>query len=331
MTPKPDDRSTIVDPRVADAWAEASTEEPSASVDAAILAAARREVSARPEALNAWKAREARASRRRWWPLAAAATVAAVAVGVLQLTPTDKLVSPATETATVTDVPPSAAKPDAGVAASTAPPAMTPAPAAASEPSPPPPAAQAKEKKAARSDDARARGEAQKALPQRRTDPVSAAPAPPVTSAAAPAPFPAAKKAAADTAAAGGQVAASPPLPSPAQPRAEVAAEVAPNVARESEPVARSAPPPPPAAAPAPAPPLAKFAAGAATDSRVADARAKDRKPLPVPDWIALIRRLRAEGKVDEAAKELAAFRTAHPDHEKLLPPDLRDWRPAEK
>jgi hypothetical protein len=32
-------------------------------------------------------AREAIAERRRWWPLAAAATVAAVAVGVLQLTP----------------------------------------------------------------------------------------------------------------------------------------------------------------------------------------------------------------------------------------------------
>ena len=25
------------------------------------------------------------------------------------------------------------------------------------------------------------------------------------------------------------------------------------------------------------------------------------------------------------------AFRAAHPDHVKLLPPDLRDWRPAEK
>ena len=61
------------------------------------------------------------------------------------------------------------------------------------------------------------------------------------------------------------------------------------------------------------------------------DARVKDRAPLPVPDWIALIRRLRDEGKPAEAAKELAAFRAAHADHEKLLPPDLRDWRPPEK
>jgi hypothetical protein len=52
------------------------------------------------------------------------------------------------------------------------------------------------------------------------------------------------------------------------------------------------------------------------------------RTPLPVADWIALIRRLRDEGKLDEAARELAAFRRAHPDHLQLLPPDLARWRP---
>ena len=49
---------------------------------------------------------------------------------------------------------------------------------------------------------------------------------------------------------------------------------------------------------------------------------------LSVPDWIALIRKLRDEGRTDEAAKELAAFRDAYADHEQLLPPDLRDWKP---
>ena len=44
-----------------------------------------------------------------------------------------------------------------------------------------------------------------------------------------------------------------------------------------------------------------------------------------------MIRRLRAEGKEAEAAKEIAAFRAAHADHEKLLPTDLRDWRPPGK
>ena len=60
-------------------------------------------------------------------------------------------------------------------------------------------------------------------------------------------------------------------------------------------------------------------------------ARMKDRAPLPVADWIALIRRLRDEGKAVEAARELAAFRAAYVDHEKLLPPELRDWHPADK
>ena len=61
------------------------------------------------------------------------------------------------------------------------------------------------------------------------------------------------------------------------------------------------------------------------------EARVKDRAPLPVADWIALIRRLRDEGNIAEAARELAAFRTTHADHEKLLPPDLRDWHPPER
>ena len=73
------------------------------------------------------------------------------------------------------------------------------------------------------------------------------------------------------------------------------------------------------------------MAAGRAAEAGVDEARAKDRGPLPVAEWIVLIRRLRDEGKSADAARELAAFRVAHTDHEKLLPPDLRDWRPPEK
>ena len=314
MTPKPDERSSLVDPRVADAWREASSEEPSGSVDDAILAAARREVSARPETLAVWEAREAREARRRWWPLAAAATVAAVAVGVLQLTPTDKLVNPTTETATVSDVPAPAAKPNleppsrpssapalAGRPAPASTPTPRPAEKAVAERAPIP--SQPKEQKRARSDEPRTQGEAQRTPSQ----PEAAQGAP------TPDPFPEAKKTASDTGAAvGGQVASAPPSPvapvAPMPARSETAA----NVARESG-------------------PLAKMAAAPAPDGGVADAREKARKPLPVADWIALIRRLRTEGKTDEAAKELAAFRATHSDHEKLLPPDLRDWRPPEK
>ena len=54
------------------------------------------------------------------------------------------------------------------------------------------------------------------------------------------------------------------------------------------------------------------------------DARSKVQPKLAVPDWITLIRKLRDEGKTDEAAKELTAFRAAYPDHERLLP-RLRD------
>src|SRR5437899_872613 len=73
---------------------------------------------------------------------------------------------------------------------------------------------------------------------------------------------------------------------------------------------------------------LTADAANASVGASV-DARAKVQPKLAVPDWITLIRKLRDEGKMDEAAKELAAFRAAYPDHERLLPPDLRDWKPV--
>ena len=72
--------------------------------------------------------------------------------------------------------------------------------------------------------------------------------------------------------------------------------------------------------------------AKAPTSENLADAaRTNDRAPLPIAEWVALIRRLRDAGKTAEAAKELAAFRAAHSDHERLLPRDLVDWRPASK
>ena len=75
--------------------------------------------------------------------------------------------------------------------------------------------------------------------------------------------------------------------------------------------------------------PMGKTAS--ADGQRQAESRVKDHAPLSVPDWIALIRRLRTEGSTAEAARELAAFRAAHADHETLLPADLRDWHPVEK
>jgi hypothetical protein len=81
----------------------------------------------------------------------------------------------------------------------------------------------------------------------------------------------------------------------------------------------------------APAPARSSLAARSALAGAAGETHIKDRAPLPVADWIALIRRLRAEGNTAEAARELAAFRSAHADHERLLPSDLRDWHPPEK
>jgi hypothetical protein len=52
-------------------------------------------------------------------------------------------------------------------------------------------------------------------------------------------------------------------------------------------------------------------------------------QPRTVGEWIRLIRRLKAEGRNDLAAKELAAFRNRYQDRaDALLPADLRDARP---
>ena len=308
-------------------------------LDAAILAAARREAGAKPQPVGA---REATAARRQWWPLAAAATVAAIAVGVLQLTPTRKLGAPAAETAIVSDVPAPVAR-VAPQSAQSVPPAD--------------------ETKRAGGNGAPARKETSRA--DASPPPASAAGAPePKRPAAAPAqvsppvaePFPDAPKVAADTARPSAAPPAEPVPPQEAPRSPPAVGSVAAERAAPARGAAASAeigaapamapapaPPPPPrteaaasrmserASPPPAAAPLAKMAAGSAADTGTSDARIKDRIPLPIPDWIALIRRLRDEGKTAEAAKELVAFRAAHVDHEKLLPPDLRDWRPPEK
>ena len=133
---------------------------------------------------------------------------------------------------------------------------------------------------------------------------------------------------------------------------AAAAKPAAPSMPLAAAPMPSAAPLTPPATVPtppptAPMPPTASFADGARVAApsiappssaartelpgAAAEARSKDRAALPIADWIALIRRLRDEGNVAEAARELAAFRTAHADHEKLLPSDLRDWHPPEK
>jgi hypothetical protein len=106
MTRTPGD-STPRDPRFDAAWRNASNEEPPPDLDAAIRAAARREVGAKPQSLAAHAATR---SRHRWWPLAAAATVAVIAIGVVQRAGHDDLVVSPSSDAIVSDMPAQAAK-----------------------------------------------------------------------------------------------------------------------------------------------------------------------------------------------------------------------------
>lgn len=227
-------------------WRAASSEAPPPALDAAILAAAHRAVDAGPR-----RVLEATRPERWWWPLAAAATIGAITVGILQVMP-DRPDALDGEAAIVSDMP--AAKRDAGAPAAT--------PSAA--------------------------------------PPGGARPAPTAERQAKPR--------------------VEPRVPAPATDDAGPAAPE--RRAAESANAFPAAAPPPTTAG--------KLAAGSAMEA-APSTLAQQRAPLPVADWIALIRRLRAEGRDDEAARELAAFRRAHPDHPRLLPEDLRDWPPAAK
>lgn len=252
---------------------------PPAALDAKILAAAHRAVASAPrsaEATRPW----------RWWmPLAAAATIGAIAIGVLQLVPSEHESAPAV----VSDMPATTGAPANVV------PAPAPAPSGQLQPSAPkvsaetaaPPAAAPVRKKA--------------------SEP-----------AAAPEPFPGARAPLAQESA-----------PAPASPPAQESAQA-------------PASPPPASAAGAPSAPAAKIraestrrdagqSAAGAVDSAAAPALARsadkrDPQAGRADEFIARIRRLRSEGKIEEAAQALTAFRVAFADADARLPPDLRDW-----
>jgi len=117
MTAHPDDDHALpADPAFDAAWRAASSEAPPPALDAAILAAARRAVDAGPQ-----RTRDALRPGRWWWPLAAAATIGVLAIGILQLAPPDQLGAPGAASEVVSDMP--ALKP-------------APAPVPASAPSP---------------------------------------------------------------------------------------------------------------------------------------------------------------------------------------------------
>ena len=75
------------DPALERAWRAHSRETPPVELDRAILAAAHRAVGSGPRQTS--NSPEAKQPQRWWMPLAAAATIGAIAVGVLQLAPQD--------------------------------------------------------------------------------------------------------------------------------------------------------------------------------------------------------------------------------------------------
>ncbi|MEO8677147.1 MAG: hypothetical protein ABI569_16345, partial [Casimicrobiaceae bacterium] len=101
------DPNDLRDPRFDAAWRAASHEAPPAALDDAILAAARREVRAGPQSAKEQVAKVPSALRpERWWaPLAAAATIGAIAVGVLQLAGPDKAGVAESDKHVVSDMP----------------------------------------------------------------------------------------------------------------------------------------------------------------------------------------------------------------------------------
>jgi hypothetical protein len=317
------------DPELEKLYREHSREEPPSALDAKILAAAHRAVESGPR-----KVGEATRPQRWWMPLAAAAAIGVVAIGVIQQVPKETAID-------ATSVAPSTA------------------PARAPATQPPPPV------------DEKSTTNQRDALPleanplaKKQKEALATAPPPP----AAPAAKPAMPKSTVEREAdrrenkvAADKLAEEPkPFPdAPAQRKTEVAASVegkrdmpmeqsladarkdafreeqrqaaAPAVAG-----AATAPAPPAAApAPAPAPALANRlraqsesgAAGAIAQSKNADEemRALARDP---DAWIARIRKLRDDGNTAQALRELKEFRALVPDAQRRLPADLLAMQP---
>ncbi len=314
------------DPRVAAAWREHSAEMPPVQLDTAILAAAHRAVGSAPRDA-AGEPREATSPQRWWMPLAAAATIGAIALGILQTAPHDE----SGTAPSVSDMPAGQEKP--------APPATrgklaAPGAQRQSPPVPtesgtavPPPTATAqvalppttKENPAAPVQDNLATME--------RKDSARAASAP------APAPAPTANG---GVATAEDRVVAPPsapmgapsqpeaPQPFPADKKVEPAA-MAPERARAA-----------PAAAAAerdearPRNEAARFAPSAtgapALGKTIARQDAATANPVDIDATLLRIRKLHDEGKLADAATELRALRAIVPDVDRRLPPELRAW-----
>jgi len=324
------------DPRLDTAWRVHSTEAPSPSIDATILAAAHRAVASAPHATS--KVPAATQAWAWWMPLAAAAAIGAMAIGVIQLMPHPHDDSAAIVSDTPADAPsgsrakaregaPIAAAPSQAPAASSVTPAAVPTPPAVA-PMAAPPVPQAAQ-------------EVRKPVASQRDSPASHERAD--RSAAVSGKSEASRERAPTTADRLSRDArVTPPDPFPLQ-----------KTAPTPESMAGGVVPPPAASAPAPRlmhtdPPsdASRDAAAEAPAKRTERSNATGglarREPLDggrsslaasaddaarqVADFVTRVRALRSAGRELEAAQALAALRTAIPDADRQLPADLQPW-----
>jgi hypothetical protein len=288
------------DPALDAAWREHSAEMPPARLDAAVLAAAHRAVGSAPS--DAGKPAAEATSPQRWWmPLAAAATIGAVALGILQTMPAESPVTAPSvsdmPSRTTDRVPSLPSLPRDELAATQ----RASAPLATAESAVPAMPAMPGSHEASKS--------ATPAIPPSRKSAKATAPYS-MDNAAAPQPFPAERKSEAaesadskDRARAGPALAAAPVVAQSAEPaRAEMR--------RQSE-----------AATAAPA------ASGTVRMAKaVASVDAPSAPAVDIAAWIIRIRKLHDDGKLADAAKELVALRAAIPEADRRLPPELRAW-----
>jgi hypothetical protein len=314
------------DREVDTAWRAASRDEPPPALDAAIRAEARRAVGAAPGGKR---------NKHWWYPLATAATVAVLAVSIIQLTPPEQVAPTvvAEQSAAPREARNEVARPSAGSDARLAMP-----PPAAPAATPPPPvetqSALKREQGVARgaieSERAAAPAQAPEALAKKQSaEATEEAPA-----RAKLAPPPQEKPDAGPTATFGG-------IRAPSFPRSEPfpAKTAQPGARRDAYAQAPGAVANAPAGAGemqaprrAPAAPAVENRVAAAKVANADEAKAKDAGAENVEDWIKRIRDLKNEGRLDDAAKELAAFRVAFGERaDALLPPDLRTWTPVTK
>jgi hypothetical protein len=292
----------LADPALAALVREHSSETPPAHVDAAILAAAHRAVDSAPRGAHA------RATQPwRWWmPLAAAAVIAVVVIGVLPLAPTvlDDASRVASDTGTATQHDSARDRLERPLPDTAAPRAHAP-----SEPS-----------KVTRS-----------------------MPATPSTSSAAPA-LPDATKASRPPASLAAEAPAKPASRLTPSPGAQGPANAAPSeptleaqrsqalAAPTNEAAASQSPSLESRAGETPAPMQQRAAAGqtsAPVTTPAAEASRDVANGAPQPgsaEWIARLRALRDAGHSAEAERELRRFRAVFDDADARLPDDLREW-----